>query len=317
LAGPGGGEGSGAGPQGCLRRWDEELLAAGRAAATRAAYRADVADCLRALGLPPDPAPEDLERVDRGAVRAYVRTLVRRGAAPQTVARRLAALRAFFAAARRWGVAVPDLTGLRAPRAPRRLPRVLTRAEARRLVAGPARPGPLGLRDRAILELLYASGLRVSELVGLDLADLDLGERLVAVRGKGGRRRRVPFGEPARDALARYLAEGRPRLAVAARPTEAVFLSRFGRRLGVRSVHALVARAGRAAAVPRAVGPHALRHACATHLLDGGADLRAVQELLGHARLRTTQVYTHLSVRQLQAVYARAHPRGGRRGERA
>lgn len=235
-----------------------------------------------------------------------------RGLARATLARRTAAARAFSGwLARQGHLAVDPALRLRAPKTHSTLPRVLPETTVGDLLAGLSEraaegaPGPV--RDLAVIELLYASALRVSELCGLDLDDVDRERLTVRVTGKGNKQRVVPFGVPAAHALDRYLTEGRPRLVTGATP--AMFLGERGGRLGVRSVHRLVA--GLLEAVPGSgpAGPHTLRHTAATHLLDGGADLRAVQELLGHASLGTTQIYTHVSSERLKRAYEQAHPR--------
>jgi len=233
------------------------------------------------------------------------------GLAKSTLARRSAAARAFGVWLRRTGlVGVDTAARLKAPKADKHLPRVLTRAEMDRILASLAdRAGtgdPGALRDLAIVELLYASALRVSEVAGLDLAGLDLGRLTVRVLGKGSKERVVPFGVPAQRALADYLERGRPVLAVSA--TNAVFLGALGARIGTRAIYSTVSSL--LSTLPGgAAGPHTLRHTAATHLLDGGADLRAVQELLGHASLATTQLYTHVSTERLAQSYRSAHPR--------
>jgi site-specific recombinase XerD len=217
------------------------------------------------------------------------------------VARKAAALRCYFAWALRQGRVTTDpARTLRAPSGKGRLPRVLSGGEIGTLLDG-AGVSPLDQRDRAVLELLYAAGLRVSELCGLDRRDLDLSGRTVTVLGKGGKERRVPIHDRAAQALDDWLRVGRPAMAG---PPEAVFVNQRGSRLGPRDVRRILDR--RAAAPTH---PHALRHTFATHLLDGGADLRVVQELLGHASLATTQIYTHVSKERLRAVYEGTHPR--------
>ena len=234
-------------------------------------------------------------------------------AGPGSLARKLSAIRSLYRFLVREGIAAGNpARAVASPRQPRNLPEVLTEAEAAALVEAPAHATPLALRDRAFLELLYASGLRVSELTGLDRADVDLAQGLVRVLGKGAKERVVPFGQAAGTALRRYLAEGRPALARGrerARGGEAVFLNRQGGRLTGRSVARRIERWTLAAGLPRHVHPHVLRHCFATHLLGNGADLRGIQELLGHASLSTTQRYTHLDWKRLAAVYDAAHPR--------
>jgi site-specific recombinase XerD len=213
-------------------------------------------------------------------------------------------LRRYFGWARRVGAIPSDPTaGLSAPRGEARLPRVLHPDELRTLLDKPA-DGPVGLRDVALLELLYGSGLRVAEATSLDVDDLDLARQQVRVWGKGGKERIVPLSDPAVDALRRWLADGRAELATEVTPAGAMLLNRRGRRLTPRDARRVLDR--RAAAPTH---PHALRHTFATHLLDGGADLRVVQELLGHADLATTQRYTHVSKERLRTVFDATHPR--------
>jgi integrase/recombinase XerC len=228
------------------------------------------------------------------------------------MARRAAALRTFCAWAHGAGLAETDPGQLLAsPKARRNLPPVLRTDEAAQLMTATEPPDPnsaVALRDRLVVELLYASGIRVSELVGLDVDDVDRRRRVLRVLGKGSKQRTVPYGQPADRALERWLTSGRPQLATTDSGA-ALLLGVRGGRLDQRAVRAIVHR--RAAEVPGApdLGPHGLRHTAATHLLEGGADLRAVQELLGHASLATTQIYTHVSVERLRATYQRAHPR--------
>jgi integrase/recombinase XerC len=252
--------------------------------------------------------------VNRLVLRRYLAYLATRHYARQTMAQRTAALRRYFAWAYRRGlVAGPagpasDLA-VRAGRA--RLPKVLTRAEAELLLDRPAPAEeevarPVRLRDDAVVELLYGSGLRVSELCGLGSADVDCAGGWATVWGKGSKQRRAPISEQAAGAVRVWLSEGRPELVSEASPPpdEALFLNARGRALSPRDVHRLLSRR---AGAP--LNPHALRHSFATHMLDGGADLRVVQELLGHASVRTTQVYTHVSKERLLAVYESSHPR--------
>jgi len=233
------------------------------------------------------------------------------GLAKSTLARRSAAARAFSGwLAKREGTA-DAAARLKSPKPDRSLPRVLTRTQLGDILGSlEARADtgdPNAIRDLCVIELLYASALRVSELVGLDVDHVDLGRLTVRVLGKGSKERVVPFGVPAMDAISAYLAEARPRLL--ADQTDALFLGAQGRRLNGRSVYRLVS--GLLAEIPGGgpAGPHALRHTAATHLLDGGADLRAVQEMLGHASLGTTQIYTHVSMERLKDSYQAAHPR--------
>ncbi len=255
----------------------------------------------------------DLAAIEHRTLRRYLAYLDTRGLARGTIARKASAVRAFLRYAHRRGSIDHDPgRRLHAPKQAERLPRVPRAAEASALLieAENARsedPGhAIPARDLALLELLYGAGLRVGEACGLSMDDLDLARRTVTVLGKGAKVRRVPLGEPAGDALGCWLGV-RDQLVTASSPADAVFLNRRGRRLGPRDAARIVARFP----LPegRALHPHSLRHAFATHLLEGGADLRAVQELLGHADLGTTQVYTHVTRDRLKSVYERTHPR--------
>lgn len=257
-----------------------------------------------------------VEGLDLGLLRDWLWRDAQQGRAKATLARRAAAARAFTAWLDRSGYATSDVAArLRSPKPDRHLPRVVAQDQLSRLLEGlkaRAKTGEPGeLRNLAVIELLYASALRVSELVGLDLDDVDLDRLTVRVLGKGSKERVVPFGVPALNAIVDYVRVGRPALlaATGADAGRALFVSATGRRLGTRNVYSLVARL--LAEVPGSgpSGPHALRHTAATHLLDGGADLRAVQELLGHASLGTTQIYTHVSAERLKESYRTAHPR--------
>jgi integrase/recombinase XerC len=231
------------------------------------------------------------------------------GLARATLARRAAAARTFLAFAHRSGRAPGDAGALLAtPKGRRILPSVLTPAQAAAMLEELREPGPVGVRDQAVLELLYATGMRVGELTGLDVDDIDWERRVVRVLGKGNKQRTVPFGTPAARAVETWLRVGRPVLATT-RSGPALFLGVRGARLDPRAVRSLVH--DRLAGVSGApdLGPHGLRHSAATHLLERGADLRSVQELLGHATLTTTQIYTHVSAERLKATYERAHPR--------
>lgn len=259
---------------------------------------------------------------DRAAIRAYLASLADRELAPSSVAGRLAASRSFYRHALRSGLVERDpLVGVRAPRRPSRLPRVLSVDEAAALVTAPrriaARDEALTRRDAAMLELLYATGMRISELAGLTLDRVDLERRRLRVIGKGTKERQLIFGGPAATALRSYLATGRPALVARAPRAHAagaaVFLNAAGRPLSARGARLVVDRWAERAVTRGRTSPHTLRHSFATHLLEGGADLRVVQELLGHANLQTTQVYTHLSDAALRTAYRDAHPRAGRR----
>ena len=250
-------------------------------------------------------------QVDRALLRGYLGELDAAGYVKASIARRVAELRSFGDFLVREGVLEYNpFRMVSAPRAPKRLPRYLTVAEIEALLAVPDTSTPSGLRDRAIVEVLYAAGLRVSELAGLDLADVDLTQAQVRVVGKGSKERIGLLGRPAVAAVRAYLQAGRPAL-LGQRPSQALWLNRRGGRLSVRSVAMTLSRAGQQAGIRISVSPHVLRHSFATHLLDGGADLRVVQELLGHANLATTQIYTHVSQSRAREVYMRAHPRAG------
>ncbi len=268
---------------------------------TVAAYRAD----LEAFGAFLSEQGLEPEQVDRAVARAFLRRLQDAHLAPSSIARKLAALRSFYAFLVRAGhLESHPLRGLGTPKQPRRLPRSLSVDETVALLTAPDLRTPQGLRDRAILELLYASGLRVGELVRIDLDDIDWGRHEVRVVGKGGRTRLALAGVPALRALRAYVRFGRPLLARDS-SDRALFLNRLGGRLSDRSVRALVSMYARLVGLEGKVTPHTLRHTFATHLLEGGADLRIVQELLGHARLTTTERYTHVSLRHLREVYRR------------
>jgi site-specific recombinase XerD len=263
--------------------------------------------------------------LDSNGTREFLASLHDRGNSRASAARRLAAIRTFVRYLVREGQLADDPTQLvGSPRREQTLPQHLDLAQADRVVGMPDPDEVAGRRDRAILELFYASGLRLSELVGLDLEDVNLAGRVVRVRGKGGKERLVPFNQSTAEALTAMLRDTRgPVPAVPARrpggaraharPRHAVFLNQRGGRLTTRSVDRVVRQAARAAAVPGGLSPHALRHTFATHLLQAGADLRAIQELLGHSRLSTTQRYTHLDIARLTDVYRAAHPRARKR----
>ena len=252
----------------------------------------------------------ELTELDVRVLRSWLSRLRSTGAARSTLARRAAAARTFTAFAQRAGLTAADAGAqLVSPRPHRTLPPVLRADEAAALVDRPAGDdGPLGLRDRLVLELLYATGIRVGELVRLDVDDVDRHRRVVRVIGKGDKQRTVPYGAPAERALDDWLRTGRPALATAD-SGPALVLGAKGRRVDPRTVRRLVhEHLSRLPGAPD-LGPHGLRHSAATHLLEGGADLRTVQEILGHASLSTTQIYTHVSVERLRAVYRQAHPR--------
>ena len=255
-----------------------------------------------------------LDAITLDALRDWLWHASQHGLAKSTLARRSASARSFTAWLRRSALTATDVGArLGSPKPDQHLPRVLSASAVDDLLVSlalrAASGDPRCLRDLALVELLYASALRVSEVTGLDLTDVDLSRLTVRVMGKGSRERVVPFGVPARDALQRFLDEGRRRMLDPEKPIAAVFLGARGGRMGTRSVHALIADllAGIPGSGPS--GPHVFRHTAATHLLDGGADLRAVQELLGHSSLGTTQIYTHVSTDRLRQSYLTAHPR--------
>ena len=301
--------------------WVERFLAylgdqKGASPETLRAYRTDLARfAVQASG--GSGGPPDLDRLDALAVRGYVAALHREGLERSSIARHLSAVRSFLRFAVRQGRLKDNpAIGIPTPRIPKRLPKVLTVDETFALLDAIPADDLAAVRDRAVLEVLYAAGLRVGELVGLDLEDLDVGGGMVRVLGKGRKERMVPFGSKAAEALRAWLGASRELRRRSPNP-EAVFLNLRGGRLTDRSVRRVLDRRLREAAIRGRVSPHALRHSFATHLLGGGADLRAIQELLGHASLSTTQRYTHVTPESLMEVYDRAHPRalrGGRRG---
>ncbi len=274
------------------------------------AYLGDVAGM---LGHAARLGHTELDHLDLRTLRSWLANQQTRGRARTTLARRATAVRVFTAWAHRTGRAGQDPgASLGSPKQARALPAALSPGEARALLEAAAiradDGSPVGLRDVAVLELLYATGIRVGELCSLDVDDLDRHRRVVRVLGKGRKERTVPYGVPADRAVGRWLAEGRPAL-LASGAGGALFLGARGRRVDQRVVRTMVH--ARIADVPQApdLGPHGLRHSAATHLLEGGADLRTVQELLGHASLATTQIYTHVSSERLRSAYRLAHPR--------
>lgn len=282
----------------------------GRSENTVRAYTRDVQAFLDDLGAHDDDA---LRTVTLADLRGWLGAVARGGAARSTLARTSASLRTFFRWCQRTGRVEHDPSlRLAAPKRQRTLPPVLAQRSAASLleVAAVAADDddPVHLRDRAALELLYGTGIRVGELAGLDIDDVDLDQCVLRVVGKGDKERRVPFGVPAREAVLDWLARGRPALATAG-SGPALLLGRRGRRVDPRQVREAVHRLLEHVPDAPDLGPHGLRHSAATHLLEGGADLRMVQELLGHASLATTQIYTHVSVDRLKRSFAQAHPR--------
>jgi integrase/recombinase XerD len=272
---------------------------------TLAAYRSDSAQFGEYL------AEHDVDPLTAGhsELAGFLDWLVQSGARPATVQRKTAYLRAFYRHLRRDEVISHDPTAdLRSSRPPLKLPSVLTRGEVEALLATADGTTPSLLRDRAILELLYASGLRASEVVNMELTDIDLKTGVLRTSGKGGKERIVPLGRAARAAISRYLEDGRPPL-VGVLDTRQLFVNRKGAKLTRQGLYKIVLRCAKDAGLEGKMTPHTLRHTFATHLLAGGCDLRVVQELLGHADVATTQIYTHLSSERLKDVYFDAHPR--------
>ena len=288
---------------------------------TIAAYRSDLTRFAEWARAQPGRV-EVVEQIDRRLLRTYLAYLAQAESSPgrryarRSIARKLSALRSMLEWAEQRGlIAGNPAVGLTPPKLNRPLPKVMRAADVTRLMELPPGDDPEGTRDRAVLELLYGSGLRVAELCGLDLDDVDLATRTVRVTGKGRKERQVPIGGMAARALETYYTSARPELLARSSKSggsssdrAAVFLNRRGKRLGPRSVRRVMAKYLRAEGMQE-LGPHTLRHSFATHLLDNGADLRAVQELLGHENLATTQIYTHVSAERLRAVYEQSHPR--------
>src|SRR5919112_4549743 len=285
--------------------FDADLRRRGAAEKTRRAYGVDLGQfALWGTSQGLDPA----EMTPR-ALRRYAAALSESNAVPTTVARKLASLRAFYRALREHGLVAHNPADLiPAPKRPRGLPRVLRPDEMAAVLDRIPASTPLELRDRALFEIAYGSGLRAEELVTLDAASVDFDAEELRVEGKGQKTRIVPAGEPAMRALARYLERGRPALATGD-GEPALFLSKSGRRLSTSDVRRRLRVWARHAQVQGGVSPHTLRHSFATHLLEGGADLRAIQELLGHASISTTQIYTRVESARLKSAYAKSHPR--------
>ncbi|MDX6721181.1 MAG: integrase/recombinase XerC [Solirubrobacteraceae bacterium] len=288
-----------------LVRFDDDLRRHGSAHKTRDAYAADLRQFAGWASVQHVEPPGVTHR----QLRRYASALSERRLAPATVARKLAALRSFFGMLREHGeIEANPADLLAAPKLGSELPGVLAPEQISRLLDRIPASTPLELRDRALFEIAYASGLRAEELVRLDLASIDFDAEQLRVEGKGSRTRMVPAGEPALAALARYLERARAALVQSA-DEPALFLSKSGRRLSTSDVRRRLSVWSRHAAMQGAVHPHVLRHSFATHLLEGGADLRAIQELLGHASVSTTQNYTRVESARLKVAYVRAHPR--------
>jgi integrase/recombinase XerC/integrase/recombinase XerD len=285
-----------------LRRFDGWLLARGMAEKTRRAYGTDLEQLARFAG---ERGARDIGHND---LRRFAGFLSENGMSKTAVARKLAAVRTFYRHLLEIGeVQASPADLVSSPKRDAYLPRVLKPAEIAAVLDGIPSSTPLELRDRALFELAYAAGLRAEEIVNLDTSDVDPDAEQLRVEGKGSKTRVVPAGEPAWRAVASYLERGRP--ALAQDPEPALFLSKTGRRLSTSDVRRRLAGWVRSAAVQGGVSPHTLRHSFATHLLEGGADLRAIQELLGHATISTTQTYTRVESGRLKKVYAMAHPR--------
>lgn len=297
----------GGGMQAILDEFDEYLaLQRGRSAHTRRAYLGDLRSLFEFTG-------GGLETLTLPTLRSWLAAQSGAGAARTTLARRTSSVKTFTAWALRRGLLDTDPAArLQTPKSRRTLPAVLRQDQALDAMAalnsGAQQGDPMALRDRLIVELLYATGIRVSELCGLDVDDLDRARHVLQVLGKGNKQRTVPFGEPAQKALAAWLSDGRPAVATAD-SGPALLLGARGGRLDPRQARTVVHQTMSAVDGAPDIGPHGLRHSAATHLLEGGADLRVVQELLGHTTLATTQLYTHVSVARLRAVHDQAHPR--------
>ena len=278
----------------------------GLAANSVEAYGRDLrryVDHLAAMGV------SSWEAVTRTEIRAHLSDLVRRGISPRSQARALSAIRSLHALLYAEKLAASNAADeIGSPRAGRTLPEPVAREELERLLAAPDVRKPAGRRDRAMLELLYATGLRVSELVSLELNDVDLESRVLVARGKGSKERLVPVGAPAAEAVKLYLAGARDAL-LKGRRSKDLFVTPRGRRMTRQGMAKLLSRHARAAGIRRRISPHKLRHSFATHLLEGGADLRAVQEMLGHADVTTTQIYTHVDRSHARRLHERFHPR--------
>jgi site-specific recombinase XerD len=294
-----------AGWRAAIARFDEDLRRRGAAAKTRHAYAAD----LRQFAAWASVQRVEPVAVTHRALRRYAAALSERRAAPATVARKLAALRAFFATMREHGeITANPADLLSAPKRAQELPDVLAPEAVSRLLDRIPAATPLELRDRALFEVAYACGLRAEELVNLDVASVDFDAEELRVEGKGAKTRFVPAGEPALRAVARYLERARPALQ-SGDGDPALFLSKSGRRLSTSDVRRRLRVWARHATLQGGISPHSLRHSFATHLLDGGVDLRVIQELLGHASISTTQIYTRVESARLKSAYARSHPR--------
>lgn len=300
------------GVEAILEEFDQYLaLERGRSAHTRRAYLGDMRSLFEFLAQRQPDA--ELRALSLPVLRSWLAAQATAGAARTTLARRASAVKTFTAWAVRRGLIAEDpAIRLQAPKSRRTLPSVLRQDQASDAMdaaaSGAAQGDPLAIRDRLIVEMLYATGIRVSELCGLDVDDVDTSRRVLRVLGKGNRQRTVPYGGPAQNALTSWLTDGRPALATAASGA-ALLVGARGGRLDPRQARTVVHQTMAAVNGAPDIGPHGLRHSAATHLLEGGADLRVVQELLGHSTLATTQLYTHVTVARLRAVHDQAHPR--------
>jgi len=257
-----------------------------------------------------------LKEVDRLVLRNYLSQLMEQGIVKASIARKLSSIRSFYRyLVREEIISTSPVATTFSPKLDKRLPSFLTIEQMKRLLEAPDLATPQGQRDRALLELLYASGLRVSELVNLNVEQINLDSREIRVWGKGSKERMVLMGEPATKALGAYFRQGRPQL-LAKKRSSALFLNRYGGRLPERRVQRILEKYANIAGIDKGVHPHMLRHTFATHLLDGGADLRVVQELLGHANLSSTQIYTHVTKSQAKKIYLSAHPMAQEKGKK-
>lgn len=276
-------------------------------------YRTDLLQFFEFLTKKANQPVEKLPResLNHKSVREYLAHIQNNGQSKATAARKLAALRSFVKYLLRENILMENpIAAVSTPKQPQRLPKFLYQQEIESLLKAPDLSTPAGIRDKAILETLYASGIRVSELTGLNLNHLDFGEEYIKVTGKGDKDRLVPLGRKAKAALLLYIRKSRPTyLKEAQNANEAVFLNRFGERLGARSIRIILNKYVESIALNQKISPHTLRHTFATHLLNNGADLRSVQELLGHEELSTTQIYTHLTRDNIKNIYNKTHPR--------
>ncbi|MFC2045452.1 tyrosine recombinase XerC [Chloroflexota bacterium] len=273
-------------------------------------YTTDLLDFFNFLR---DTKIDSLREVDKRVLRDYLSYLVKQGFAKSRIACKLSAIRSFYRyLIREEVISTSPVANTSSPKLDKRLPSFLTSDEIKRLLETPDLTTPQGQRDRAILELLYASGLRVSELVKLKMEQVNTDSHEFYVLGKGSKERVVLIGQPAADAINTYLAEGRLKL-FTGKKSNALFISRFGKGLSERSIQRIIGKYAKIAGIEKGVRPHMIRHTFATHLLDGGADLRVVQELLGHSNLSSTQVYTHVTQSQAKKIYMSAHPMARKR----